>query len=319
MTGENPARRMLDELLDLENDHPDIAVAAAHDWSETDIDALRGIERSDVTALIETLMRLRAMEYPFRQRAIDILSDSALIVDRHAELMAFESEIALAPTWLAGIKSAEGEINYLGLSILGGQTGVGKSKLATRSALLACSNPNVGVIYLCAELDEATQALYAKQITGLAPRDVRERFPNFRPIIVPAGCSFERVVEAVLREIPSGCQRLIIVADTINTLVEKCQQDSRDYFKLLRQFGIWFLESRIQSGGNIAWLVVSELNKDDQVLGVKLDKWADFVLRFRRGDQKNQVIIDVPKGRYSGSEELGTYQLDWQTCEMERV
>jgi len=192
------------------------------------------------------------------------------------------------------------------------------SKLATRAGLLACANPSTTVIYLCAELDEATQALYATQCTGLEPREVRKRYPNFRPILVPAGCTFERVVEATLRQIPEDCARLIIVADTINTLVEKCQRDTHDYFRLLRQFGIWMLESRIQSAGKIAWLAVSELNRDQNVLGLKLDKWADIVMRFRRGELPRQVHIDITKGRYSGAGELGTYYLDWQHCDMEQ-
>lgn len=317
----NPAARMLFELISLEADHPDEAIRWAQAWTEPEWAALVRWNYSEAADLYHHVLRLKRIEaapIPPAQEFVELLSDTALVVEREATLMEFTGEMSTAPAWLAGISTVEGEVNYRGLSILGGETGVGKSKLATRAALLACANPNTGVIYLCAELDEPTQALYAKQITGLEPPEVRSRFPNFRPVMIPAGCSFERVVEAVLREVPSECSRLIIIADTINTLVEKCQRDHSDYFRLLRQFGIWMLESRIQSAGKIAWLAVSELNKDKQVLGVKLDKWADFVLRFTRGDVKNQVRIDVPKGRYSGSEELGTYFLDWKTCSMEK-
>lgn len=315
----NPSAKLLTDLLEWEADDPGGAVAFAHGWTEDQIDTLTLSRDYESADLYHTLLRLRRIEVDQRQRFIEILSDAALITERDAEVMEFDGDLALAPTWFAGIQSTEGEVCYRGLSILGGETGVGKSKLAVRAALLACSSPNTGVIYLCAEIDEPTTALYMQQCTGWSIADVVERFPNFRSIIVPAGCTYQRVVEAVLRQIPRGCTRLIVIADTINTLTVKCQQDGHDYFSLMKQFGIWMLESRIRSAGKIAWLIVSELNRDQQVQGLKLDKWSDFVLRFRRGDLKNQVYIDVLKGRYSGREELGTYHLNWQSCEMERA
>ena len=252
------------------------------------------------------------------QRFAGILHETASRAAVDPQSMSFVGPLDLAPEWLAGIVSSRGEVRYRGLSILGGDTGTGKSKLATRAALLACANPKTAVIYLCAEIDEPTTALYAKQCTGIEPRELLDRFRNFYPVVVPAGCTYDRVVNAVVRRIPLGCERVVIVADTINTLVEKCQEDM-NYFGLMRQFGIWMLESRVRSAGLISWLAVSELNADKQVLGVKLDKWADFVLRFKAGDFDNQVHIEVLKGRYSGREELGQYYLNWQTCEMEKV
>jgi len=310
--------KMLRSLHELEADDQPAAVQWAHDWTEDQIDVLIDSSTTEACAdLYHALMRLRRIETNLSQRFVEILSDCAMASVRDAEPMTFSDDDEIAPPWLSGVTGPEGEINYRGLSVLGGETGVGKSKLATRSALLAASNPNIGVIYLCAELDAPTSALYAQQATGLAPTAVLERFPNYRPIMVPAGCSFERVVQAVLSAVPAGCTRLVIVADTLNTLVEKCLEDGNDYFRLMRQFGIWMLESRVATNGKIGWLAVSELNRDSRITGIKLEKWADFVMRFRGGDIKNQVEIDILKGRYSGQDQLGLYRLNWQTCEME--
>lgn len=292
----------------------------ARQWTEDERLTLLSADDRDAHDLWMMLLSLSSHPIGEGSRFKTLLEETAQLVSRPVEAIDLEGSDALAPPWSTGIDSLYGEIQFRGFSILGGETGVGKSKIATRSAFLAAANPRVCVVYLCAELDAPTTILYAKQSTGLDPRAIVSRFPNFHPLFIPAGCSFASIVASVVDSIPDDCDRVIVYVDTLNTVIEKCDAGERDgYFKLMRRFGIWMQESRIRSQGRIGWCAVSELNKEKQVLGIKLEKWADMVIRFQAGDGDGRVNVDVLKGRYAGKGQPGKYRLLHQTCELEAL
>ena len=66
--------------------------------------------------------------------------------------------------------------------------------------------------------------------------------------------------------------------------------------------------------GRIAFMVVSELNKEGNLKGGQLDYKADLALRIQKiKDEKDMVQIDITHSRSTRGGDLGRFYRDWPT------
>ena len=209
---------------------------------------------------------------------------------------------------------------FYGVTVIAGETGVGKSSLAIASALDA-SLAGWTVIYANSELDPSTIRHYLRRwIPSAALR--ADALRNFRLLDIRPGVTLrelkQKAREATLstREgFPHLMQKLLIVIDSINTVAELTQsgEGQETYFAELRNWIQWAMYVRKQSGGLISAILVSEVNAKGETKGRKADYAADFVLHLHRGDMDGYVKARVTKGRYSGPQDLGSLYFDHTT------
>lgn len=224
-----------------------------------------------------------------------------------------------APRWpstLGDVDAVAG--GFYGVTVIAGETGVGKSSLAFASAIEA-AQCGWTVAYCNSELDAHTVKVYLMRRLR-SRRSVQEILRRLRVVNVNPGVTLLSVsahVEAALEWDYRPPERLLVVLDSVNTIAELAQggEGVETYFSELRRWLLWAMECRRKSGGMISFIVVSETNAKGETKGRKADYVADMVLNLQRGDTPGYVKVRVVKGRYSGTQDLGAMYFDHRTGE----
>lgn len=203
---------------------------------------------------------------------------------------------------------------HYGLTVVGGDEGVGKSSVCAGVAVLAALD-GWRVVYINAELTAERLGFYTKRLRTARhiPRDVLERI-TFVHFLV--GTRFDDVVDVTCHSIRPDDGRVLVVLDSVNTILDK--EASRDgYFDRMKRWALWAMEARRITDGRVSFLMTSELNQRKEATGIKLKYLADMVLIIQKTASKNYCDVNVSKGRYSGSEKLGALYLDYHTGQFE--
>jgi predicted ATP-dependent serine protease len=197
-----------------------------------------------------------------------------------------------------------------GLTVVGGNAGVGKSMLAIGVAVeFALAGGKA--VYFNAEMTskQILQRVWnascgrREQIVG-APLRLRH---------VTHTVTVESLIEQTISDLDAEDSRLLVVIDSINTVADMVtSQGQIEYFQALAQLIAWCATVRRRSEGSIMFLLVSELNAKGDVKGLKLEYVADLVLRITKGERSDCVVIECTKGREGGRGELGTHVVDWR-------
>jgi len=320
------AGALLDDLRWTWRTSPGLAISEAMRWSEDELAELAVQAGADPSAneLLLLLDDLRRRPEPTAERLRRIIvqsyeSSAGLVPDPRVA----DEERALAPRWSAGNQSVQQALGgFQGLTVLAGATGLGKSSWALSSALSAAldGQGRIAVVYLNAELDRPTVSHYVRRWLrshGLldAPDELALLGRTFHHFEVTPAVTLQRMAEAVQSGITGATERVLVVIDTVNTLAEKLvtEAGTSAEFQALRSIGLWAMEARRLSNGDIGCLLVSETNKEGGIYGAKLHKWADLALLMTDSDVPTLIDVRVVKGRYVGSPTLGAFRFDPDT------
>ena len=217
----------------------------------------------------------------------------------------------LPPQWPTGCAHVDDltEGGGYGFVVYAGQPKVGKSLLAISSAIEAARD-GWRVVYGNAEMSRSQMIHRLRNRMGKLDDRVVE---NLHIANLSTGINVERFYHEVCGVIEDNDQRLLIVLDSINRVVDAGLEAGSDgaYWKLLRDWSAWAMNSRRSTEGDISWLIVSELNARGDVKGRSLEYTADVVVRLKSTEVPDVVEIDVPYSRSTRAAHLGTFLRDF--------
>jgi hypothetical protein len=132
---------------------------------------------------------------------------------------------------------------------------------------------------------------------------------------VELGVTVPHVITKIQERIVIDDERLLVVVDSINRVVDMSQADSSEhgYWAAMRIWQEWLRKCSLLSEGNIGSVVVSELNAGGHIKGRSLEYAADLCIRIRpTKDQAGVYDIDAPYARASAGGVVGPFCLQWQ-------
>jgi predicted ATP-dependent serine protease len=221
-----------------------------------------------------------------------------------------------SPRWWTPI----GALEIYGVSVLGGDAGAGKSMFAMSTALQSALRDDVATVYVAAEMTR--EQVYARlgwlaKAWGHTPKTLEFALSTGRLVVLLRNgpttfAEFTEAVGAGLMGEDSG----LVVVDSINSLLDSFEDDL-DYWTRFRSLRNAVIDARRQSEGRLAFLLLSELNKDSVTKGRQWEYAADLVLNFKQTAAPRTVAVRVVKSREPGVEgalgewamtQSGTYQ-----------
>lgn len=197
----------------------------------------------------------------------------------------------------------------VGVTVLAGQPKVGKSLMAL-SAAVESARAGWRVIYVNAEMSRAHIGLRLSNYMGKLDQGVVDRMKIAN---VTTGITLDGLFAEVEKEVRVDDDKLLIVLDSINRIVDMGQTEGGEnaYWRLLRDWSSWAMNSRRATEGRIGWLIVSELAAQGHVKGRSLEYLADVVIRISSTDVEDVVDVDVPYSRSTRSGNAGALFRDF--------
>ncbi len=206
-----------------------------------------------------------------------------------------------------------------GLTTVGGDAKVGKTMFSMGTAV---SSARAGwrVIYINAELDrsEAIQAV-ARFCGGVK---IPQYVTDMMTLVTP-DYTFSPLdaVTRVNESVQFGDDRILIILDSINALVDLSSDGvgpAMDYWAANSMWRNFAVRTTRKTLGKIAFLVVSETNKDGAIKGRSLEFKSDLVIRIQRDKEDDGMVsIDVTHSRSTRSGELGRFRRSWLSGKFE--
>lgn len=294
---------------------PEAQMEAALGWDEDDLRLCERMQDPIARTFASCLRVLReeAGKRPFV--ALRSWLTRALVNSEPMALAQLDRDEGRAPRWPSSLPDLDQQAGgFYGVTVLAGETGCGKSTWACASAFEAAL-AGWYVIYLNAELDDGTLRWFIRRYFGPLEDEKKAALAAIRFVHIRPGIALSNFAKRAALSVPTWAERMLIVADSINTICEMGQgeEGQETYFQELRRWLLWAMESRRLSNGRISHLVVSELNAKGETKGRKADYVADMVLRVQRGESDGYVKVKVTKGRYSGTHDFGGLLLDHRT------
>lgn len=211
------------------------------------------------------------------------------------------------PQWRSGIYSFDkltgGGCGYV---CFAGDPGVGKS-LAGLAAAVESAREGWRVVYVNTELTPTEVANRLQAYCGGTPGTmVCERL---RIVNVLTGISTDDVAREAIDRIERDDDRMLIVLDSINRLVEMVP--NADYFGRLAMWVEFARRLALCSEGKVSVLAIAETNQQGTDKGQKAAFAANLVMSMRKTDDDSLVDISVTKSRYSRTARLGTHYRDY--------
>lgn len=248
------------------------------------------------------------------------------------------------PRYPAGLESIDHVTGgFYGVTCLGGAPGVGKSLVALRSALEAAV-AGWRVLYYDCELGARNFASRVMRVVRTEPESFGPAISNdcdgpdlqpsrwshfghrltdapFRPRDLTRLADLSAWVQDILELIHHFDQRVLIVLDSVNQAARmlSSQGTNEEGWRLTRQIAELAREVRKETNGEVAWLLVAELNRQGTIAGKDLEYIADLDVRMQRGTETGFTSIRVAKGREGGEGDFGDYLRDWEQGRLMKV
>jgi len=202
-----------------------------------------------------------------------------------------------------------------GLTILAGDSGVGKSTVALNTALAAKAG-GWDVIYVAAEMDQADYEVRASRFTGRTVEGLRAEGLMPRVAHIADGLDLDSLIDLLLMAPTNQTERYLIVLDSITKAAAYIDHGNGPHslfeaMNALTRMG----EGAVRFGDKrIAVLMTSELNKDGAALGRRITYSASLQVNMMQDkDDPDLVYVSVPKGRYSAKvKAFGPFMQDWR-------
>ena len=276
-----------------------------------------------IATLIQELEAHRNVAVPPAVDLMRILRNSLEVPDSNSTMSrASEIEYSEKPRFQTSIAA----LNALtrggyGLVSAGGDPKVGKTTFAIGPAVEA-SLDGWTVVYLNAELDDREAKLAVMRYCGgKIPDQVKKKL-----FIVNPDYTFQPrdAIERVGNALSPDDDKVLVVLDSINALVDLSSDGRRgevlDYWSAHSLWRNFALRSVRASLGRIAFLVVSELNKDGQSPGAQLAYKSDMASAIQKEDSRDETVeIEVTHSRSTRAGHLGTFLREWEKGRFLRV
>ena len=206
---------------------------------------------------------------------------------------------------------------FYDLAVIAGHYKLGKSLAALRSGLKAAES-GWTVFYLDGENDPSTLRRRIINYFGCdftqwpewyADRFILRRFGPQATIEQIAVFASDRLTEAD--------DRVVIVIDSVNRLAKRVSSNKETpYFEALGNVVDWSQNVACLSGGKVAVLLVSELNRRGQATGLDVEYSASTILYVRGEPTSQEVELQLISRRTLGGN-LGTYRRVYSRCAFE--
>lgn len=205
-------------------------------------------------------------------------------------------------------------VQVYGVSVLGGDAGAGKSMFAMSVALQSALRDDVATVYVAAEMTRE-QILYRFAWLATAWGHTQAGFETAlasgRLVILSrqGPLTFDDFSEAVGAAL-LGEESALVVIDSINSLLDTLESPDEGYWSLYRRVRNAIVDARRITEGRLAFLLISELNKDSVTKGRQWEYAADLVVTFRQTATPRTVAAKVVKSREKGVEgSLGDWRM----------
>jgi len=234
---------------------------------------------------------------------------------------------ARLPRWPSGLGPGFDVVfgGFQGVTILGGDAGVGKS---TWSMACALENAHAGALVLYFDAENAAGEQWHRASCWHGGPDAFDRAQerlgmNFRWTLVDNRHSWQTMMLYAAKEILPRHERVLMIFDSMQTI---CDEIAGGQGMLQVSADLYSRMNRLvrSSDGQIQFLILSELNKEAGVKGGAGKYRGTMVLRIAVEDRIHgsdpTYRIEMLKNRTGRNPgELGTYTLEWQRCRFERV
>jgi DNA repair protein RadA/Sms len=201
------------------------------------------------------------------------------------------AEIERRPTGLAELDRAlGGGIVEGGVTLIGGDPGIGKSTLLLQAAERLAQQ--IKVLYVTGEESGAQVALRARRL-GLAASPVR----------VLAEIQLERILAAVEAEQPGFC-----VIDSIQTLFSDALTSAPGSVAQVRECAAQL--TRAAKAQGVAMVLVGHVTKEGALAGPRvLEHIVDTVLYFEGDTHSSYRLVRAIKNRFGAVNEIGVFAM----------
>lgn len=201
-----------------------------------------------------------------------------------------------------------------GLTTVAGDAKAGKTMFAIGAAVEAALD-GWKVVYINAELDRSEAIMaFMRKCGGQIPSQITERLTLVTPdYTFQPSDAIARIREAV----GFGDDRVLTVLDSINALIDLSSDGSGtkviDYWSALSLWRNFAVRATKLSEGRLAFLVVSETNRQGQVKGGSLEYKSNLVVRIQKDPSDVAMVeLDVTLSRSSPSGSLGRFFRNWE-------
>ena len=242
------------------------------------------------------------------------------------------------PLFKTGLAMAPFYTQWRGCIAISGEPSTGKSYVAISTAIDAAL-AGWDVFYLSAEMhkdilrDRAARAVASSQMKDFDWRDQRKRtealtlakrvrLPDtWNHLDVGIGVTIEDIVTMLSETITA--RPTLVVFDSLSSFVDAMDDGKGgDTFGMsaLRHVTKWVVGTRKLTHGHIAFLLLSELNKEGRAKGRFLDHRCDTAYSLTK-DPENENLkgIRITKNWRGRTGDLGSYLLDWEMGRLVKV
>lgn len=217
-------------------------------------------------------------------------------------------------TWPSGISSLDSrDGGFARLSVIAGAPKLGKSQLALRSALEA-ARAGWRVFYFDAENPD--EELARRMTNYFSAGEIQDRpdwyLDRFTLLHLGASATLFDLSSYVAEHLCELDERALIVLDSANRLAKRIDARSPKsiYFRALGQIVDWAAAVGSLSHGMVGVLLLWELNRKGEAVGMDVEYSADRLLYVRKEGRQKYVTLDF-SCRSSEGGYLGAYRRDY--------
>jgi hypothetical protein len=211
-------------------------------------------------------------------------------------LQELTADARISPRFPSGLKAIDEALQGLyGFSSIGGRKNVGKSTFLLGSSIEA-SMADWTVAYFDGEnAGNVWNRRVMHYFQNQALEVIRSKLAGLSRYWVGSGAAMDDVKEWVCATIGADTKQLLVVFDSLNTVVNKLGR-RMDYFDIYTELLLWMQDVRAATQGHVAFLVASELNKEGEMLGRKIEAIQDVGIMVAQ-KKDGGIMVNVDKSR----------------------
>lgn len=340
--GEKHARQVLSSLADVVGTRASLAIYEAASGKDAADHLGAGLRVADFVQVFpvpddllerdperfKRLMLRRALEHP----------TATLRETQHQQYEARDY-----PLFPAGLRCTSRPVLWQGCVVVSGEPSSGKSYLTISTAVDAAMT-GWEVFYLTAEMaeqiirDRAARAQAAAHLTDIdyleGPSQQRTReecigaaqhveLPESLHIVeVGIGVSIEDLIEFLSEHV--SARPTLVVIDSISSFVDAMVTDDAEGFSMreLRDVTRWVTGVSRLTHGQVAFLLLSEINREGRAKGRFLDHRCDHAIALKSSSDEGYDHVKevrVTKSWHARTGKLGDFVLWWQLARLART